>query len=284
MKQALSILLLLFIMKSYSQDTIYLHTPDDTIATIKEKALYYKTINKDVNPIEVSIYYTNGNKYSKAHYSSLIPEIKEGEYERYFYNGKTNIKGTFINNKMEGSWLIYNKEKGFVESKTNFKDNVRNGKSFTFYENGKLSRMEIYSNDTLLSAICYDTIGNIVVGCQLPKDTTEIFDVADVMPEFPGGYQSVMTYLSRNIRYPINAMENGLQGKVITKYYIDVDGTVKEPVVVKNTTGSNECAEEAKRVILSMPKWTPGIKDGKNVRVNYVLPITFKIQTAKIKN
>ena len=72
-------------------------------------------------------------------------------------------------------------------------------------------------------------------------------------------------------------MENGNEGKITVKCYIDIDGSVKEPVVLKNGTGSKECAQEAVRVVLSMPKWIPGSQKGKPVKVYYTLPVTFKI-------
>ena len=193
MKSIFSILLLFLIAKSYAQDTIYLHGVNDTIATTKEKALYYKTINSGVNPVEVNTYYTNGNKYSKAHYSSLIPEIKDGEYESYFYNGNINLKGTYKNNKLEGIWLAYNKEKNFIELKEMYKESLRNGRSFTFYENGKLSRLDIFVRDTLALSTCYDSIGN-VIECDLIIDKTEISDNTEVMPSFIGGVPALWSY------------------------------------------------------------------------------------------
>lgn len=273
MKQLFFGLLLLLVANSYAQDTIYLHGPDDTIATIKEKALYYKTINTGVTPIEVNMYYKNGNKYSKVHFSSLKPEIKEGEYERYFYNGNTNIKGTFINNKMEGAWLVYNKEKDFIEEKTNFKSNLREGKSFTFYENGKLRRMDVYVRDTLRLSTCYDSIGS-VIECSVDISTVE----KEVMPKFPGGVPALMKFISANIN-PKNITKNtnDIDGKVIVKFYIDIDGSVKDPVVLKNNTGVPECETEAIRIVSKMPKWIPGSQKGKSVKVYYTLPVTFDV-------
>ncbi len=273
MKKILSVLLFVLVSHAHAQDTIYLHDPNDTIATTKEKALYYKTINTSVNPIEVSVYYTNSNKYSKSHFSSLLPQIKDGEYESYFYNGKTKIKGSYINNKMEGAWLVYNKEKDFIETKTTFKDNLKHGRSFTFFENGKLGRMDIYVRDTLASSTCYDSIGNVIECAPIIDNNS--FERAEVMPTFPGGVQALMHFLQINIKYPSKAREKGLQGKVIVKFIIDVDGTVIDQEILKNGTGSPELGEEAMRVVLQMPKWIPGTQKGKPVKVYFTLPITF---------
>ena len=104
----------------------------------------------------------------------------------------------------------------------------------------------------------------------------EIFDRAEVMPTFPGGALELMKFLSKNIRYPEIARENGLQGKVIIRFIVDIDGSIIEPIVLKDGIGGG-CAEEAMRVISSMPKWIPGSQRGTPVKVYYVLPVTFKL-------
>jgi periplasmic protein TonB len=109
-----------------------------------------------------------------------------------------------------------------------------------------------------------------------PKEP-EIFDRAEVMPSYPGGVPELMKFLQKNIRYPSLARENGLEGKVIVKFYIDTDGTVREPAVLKDGVGGG-CGDEAIRVIKAMPKWTPGSQRGKAVKVYYTLPVTFKLQ------
>jgi TonB family protein len=283
MKQLFSILLLFLFAKSYAQDTIYLHGLDDTISVSKEKALYYKTINSNVNSIEVITYYKNGVRVSKVHYSSLKPDVMDGEYESYFYNGNTNIKGTFKDNKMEGAWIAYNKEKNFLEKKTTYKENVKSGRSYIFYETGKLKRMDIYVRDTLGLSTCYDSVGN-VINCAMLIESDEIFadsvgafSEIDTLPKFPGEVPALMKFLANNMVYPVNARDNGKQGKVIVKFIVNEDGTINNVIVLSNTTGSVECAEEAKCVIKKMPKWAPGILNGKKVKVYYTLPISFKL-------
>ncbi|HUM52414.1 MAG TPA: TonB family protein [Chitinophagales bacterium] len=110
---------------------------------------------------------------------------------------------------------------------------------------------------------------------EAPKEP-EIFDRAEVMPNFPGGIAELMGFLKKNILYPSLARENGLEGKVIVKFYVDTDGTVREPVVLKDGVGGG-CADEAIRVIKKMPKWTPGTQRGKPVKVYYTLPVSFKL-------
>lgn len=105
----------------------------------------------------------------------------------------------------------------------------------------------------------------------------EIFDRAEVMPTFPGGVTELMKFIQKNIRYPELARKKKLEGKVIVKFYIDKDGSVKDPEVLKDGVGGDS-AEESVRVIHSMPKWNPAMQNGNPVRCYYTLPITFKLQ------
>lgn len=96
------------------------------------------------------------------------------------------------------------------------------------------------------------------------------------MPEFPGGQEALNRFLVRNIKYPLLAQENGIQGRVICQFVVNSDGSIVDISVVRGVEESLD--KEAMRVIKSMPKWTPGRQGGKNVRVKYTLPIRFKLQ------
>lgn len=133
--------------------------------------------------------------------------------------------------------------------------------------------------DKNAKAIIEDVVkpGTGPVEPEAPKEP-EIFDRAEVQPRFPGDDPNgLVKWLIKNIKYPNIARENGLEGKVIVKFYVDVDGTVRDPVVLKDGVGGG-CAEEAIRVCKAMPKWIPGSQRGKNVKVYYTLPVNFKLQ------
>ena len=85
-----------------------------------------------------------------------------------------------------------------------------------------------------------------------------------------------LKYLSQNIKYPVMAQENGIQGRVIVQFVVNSDGSIVDPVVVRSVDPSLD--REALRVIQSMPKWKPGQQRGKAVRVRYTVPVTFKLQ------
>jgi TonB family protein len=107
------------------------------------------------------------------------------------------------------------------------------------------------------------------------KDST-IITRAEVMPSFPGGSSELMKFLSKNINYPVEARKIGAEGKVVVNFYVDTDGSIKNPIIVKDPVGYG-CAEEVLRVISIMPKWAPGMQDGVPAKVYFTLPVTFKL-------
>ena len=107
------------------------------------------------------------------------------------------------------------------------------------------------------------------------------FDVVEVMPQFPGGAPKLFEYLSQNIRYPKDAMEADIQGRVIVTFVVGKDGSISDARVVKSVNPSLD--EEALRVINAMPNWTPGTQSGKAVNVKYTVPISFRLDGGKPK-
>ena len=110
-----------------------------------------------------------------------------------------------------------------------------------------------------------------------PKvEETKVFDVVEEMPQFPGGQAALLEYLSKNIKYPVVAEENGIQGKVIVTFVVERDGSISDVKVVKSVDPSLD--KEASRVVKSMPKWQPGKQNGSAVRVKYTVPVQFRLQ------
>lgn len=274
MKFFFGLILSVIFLSSYSQDTLYFQKIEDSIRCAKENAHYFKVIDKSMQPVEVSLFHSNGVKISTAHYASVDLKVLDGTYESFFDNGSTEVKGYFQKNLMEGIWVEYDKEKYSLKEKVTYLHNLRNGKDFNFYENGKLKSLDIYRDGELASSSCFDTLGK-PMPC-IAADSIHPDGPPEIMPQFPGGVPALLQYLFTSIRPQFLSKEKGLQGKVKVKFYIDVDGSVRNPVVLMNETGSEEYAQEAIRVVLSMPKWTPGFQKGKPVKVYYTLPVNFK--------
>ena len=109
-----------------------------------------------------------------------------------------------------------------------------------------------------------------------PEEQT-IFEVVEQMPEFPnGGMAGLMQYLSKNIKYPTIAQENGTQGRVTVQFVVNRDGCIVDAKVLRGVDPYLD--KEAIRVISSMPKWKPGMQRGKAVRVKYTVPVMFRLQ------
>jgi len=103
-----------------------------------------------------------------------------------------------------------------------------------------------------------------------------IFLVVESMPGFPGGDDSLASYLERNLRYPGAAIENRIQGRVFVTFVIEEDGSVTNVRILRGIGGG--CDEEAVRVVRMMPRWIPGKQRGQPVRVQYNLPVKFTLQ------
>ena len=109
---------------------------------------------------------------------------------------------------------------------------------------------------------------------EAPK--AEIFTVVEEQPGYPGGDEARIKFLQENIKYPEEAKELGVQGKVFVTFVVEVDGSITDVRVLRGIGAG--CDEEAIRVVKSMPKWVPGKQRGVPVRVQFNLPIKFTLQ------
>lgn len=115
--------------------------------------------------------------------------------------------------------------------------------------------------------------------CSAQAQTTQqeepVFEVCEVMPQFPGGLNEMMNYLSTNIRYPKEAQKEKIEGRSVVQFVVETDGSLSSFSVMKSSHPLLDA--EALRVIKSMPKWTPGTQGGKFVRVQFALPVSFRL-------
>jgi protein TonB len=102
------------------------------------------------------------------------------------------------------------------------------------------------------------------------------FTSVEQMPGFPGGEKALMKFLSDHINYPTIAIENNIQGRVIVRFVVKKDGSIGDIQVQRGL--DEACDKEARRVVASMPRWVPGMQNGRAVPVYFTLPITFKLQ------
>ena len=144
-------------------------------------------------------------------------------------------------------------------------------------------------NKTKTAIGSFDVKGNDEAGGEVLKATeviaqpeppkeeeTKVFDVVEVMPSFPGGQAALFEWLSKNIKYPVVAEENGVQGRVIVTFVVERNGSITDVQVVKSVDPSLD--KEAVRVVKAMPHWIPGKQNGSAVRVKFTVPVTFRLQ------
>ena len=109
-----------------------------------------------------------------------------------------------------------------------------------------------------------------------PETKEIIYAHLKQMPEFPGSKKGLQKYLLENTKYPDAALKKGITGSVLVRFVVDKKGKVKTPSVTQSL-GSG-CDEEALRVVRNMPDWKPGRQNGRNVAVQFNLPINFHLQ------
>lgn len=111
-----------------------------------------------------------------------------------------------------------------------------------------------------------------------PKEDVakKVFDVVEEMPSFPGGNGALMQFLQSNVKYPVVAQENGVQGRVQIGFVVERDGSITDVRVVRSVDPSLD--KEAMRVVKMMPRWNPGKQNGQTVRVKYTVPVLFRLQ------
>ncbi len=129
---------------------------------------------------------------------------------------------------------------------------------------------------TQLPPAISDVIIEEQIEMPLPPDEDPILNVAEKMPQFPGGESELLKFVSRSVIYPVTAQEKKIMGDVVVQFVVEKDGSLSNIKVVSPTDPSLD--KESIRVIESMPKWTPGENKGKVVRVKYTLPIRFRLQ------
>ncbi len=135
---------------------------------------------------------------------------------------------------------------------------------------------ELVIEDTEVTQDTEIDFSDIQVEDDSSGDDAPVFFIVEDMPEFPGGEAALTKYLATEVKYPVIAQENGIQGRVYIKFVVNTDGRVANVEVARGVDPSLD--KEALRVVKAMPKWKPGKQRGKTVRVSYTVPINFVLQ------
>ena len=108
------------------------------------------------------------------------------------------------------------------------------------------------------------------------KKNQKVFDIVEQMPEYPGGQAALFEFISKNVKYPEDAVKKKVEGKVFVTFVVDTDGKITDVSLLRKVFPSLDA--EAMRVISAMPNWIPGRQKGQAVRVKYTVPIMFRLK------
>ncbi len=204
---------------------------------ISSSSLYLK-FKKNANKALIESYTSGKITWNDPSIEEYIERIKDGTYKEWYENGQLWKEIEYKEGKMNGHYISY-------------------------WENGQIKREEFMGGAKLVVGKCFDHDGNEI------KHTPMV-----QMPEFPGGEEKLMDFLSQNIQYPIVMMDEKVQGRVFTKFTVGKDGSLSNIIILHSIHSAGD--EEAVRVIKLMPNWKPGILEGEPVSTAYILPIMFR--------
>lgn len=149
-----------------------------------------------------------------------------------------------------------------------------------------IEEIKVVEDDVKVESVDFnseDKKDEVVVFHEMPKveekveeEVEEVFMVVEEAAEFPGGNTALMKYFGDNIRYPVSASENGVQGRVICQFTVWKDGSISDIKILRSVHPALD--NEAIRLIKGMPKWKPGKQLGKPVASRFTLPVLFRLQ------
>lgn len=265
----LIILLLTLTVVVYAQDTLYFAANNKRVA-IKDSALTYRIFTPDQirkgNVIE-SVYFKTGKIKSTC---SLLLQFKKNANKTIiesYTSGKIswNDPGMekYIEKLKDGTYKEWY-ENGQLMKEIEYKEGKMNGHYTSYWENGQIKRMEFFDNIKSVKGKCFDQNGNEIRHTAMEQ-----------VPEFPGGSESLMRFLTQNIKYPIVMQEEKIQGIVVAQFVVGKDGSLSDIKIIRSLHPAGD--KEALRVISLMPNWKSGIQEDEPVSVRYTLPISFRM-------
>lgn len=242
MKHLSTFILLLSSCIVSAQDTTFYNEDWDTIQSINQCS-YYKILERnsvDSNTASIKTFFKSGQIKEEINYSNYTKKKKHGNEKHWQENGQ-------------------------LRKEINYKSGEFHGRLTTFWPNGILKRKEEYIDGKFLTGNCYSSTGN---------DTT--FYNYEIMPEFPGGIESMMEFINENIKYPKKSRRKGIEGRVVVSFIVNSYGEITNTKILKGV--NSEIDEEALRVVNLFPIWKPGRQDGENVSVQFNLPFLFQLR------
>lgn len=228
--------------------------------------------------------YKSYHKNGQIKSSEIYKKGKKAGLCKYYYeNGKLRFEEAYNEYGMADGLFKTYYENGQLESLYTYRNNIKSGIYQEFYENGRLreegrydsgQRIPYQSPNTKSSSDSNNTSQNNRITESKVKNS-KVFENVDIMPTFSGGDSELRKFLASNLKYPTIAAENGVEGRVVIRFVVGIDGSISDVEITHSLNPS--CDREALRVIKSMPAWIPGTQDGIKVPVYFTLPVIFKL-------
>jgi len=261
---------------AYSQnDTTLYYKANNKPALGKEDATQYISIKEQKeNTFKISTYNKSDGKWKKLLFDDIAslendsvviikPELKGLSVNRFIYRifkplgsgfhiKDYDKKGNLLKEGLSRTLIVPHWE-GQVKS---------------YYKSGKLQSISRYKNNQVQSNEVWINKGKLYL--------KNVFKTVDVMPQFKTGDEDLQRYIGSTVQYPQMAQENGITGCVVVSFIVDENGDVIYEYIRKSVDKYLDA--EALRVAKSMPQWTPGLLDGKAVKVSYSMPINFRLR------
>ena len=249
---------------SFSQiDTVYLNKSGQKCSRID--ATSYRIFTPDSLGFNMQQYRMNDSLKMIGHYRSLAPnEVRDGMFIEYMETGDVLEEIVYVNGIKSGLISRYypGKRPWFFGE---FAAGLPVGNHEWFREDGSKYRLEKYIDGKLNEGFCYSKSG---------ADT--MYFPEEEMAEFPGKQEALYKFIAKNVKYPKECIEKEIEGRVHVKFVIDQQGNIINSEIIRSVHPLLD--EEALRVVNSMPHWKPAKMEGKPVKVEFKLPISFKLQ------
>lgn len=247
-----------------------IYNPDKVMLTHNKRSTDKAGKNLNGNYEE---WYDNGNKWLEGTYAD---NKKVGVWKNYNYSNSKIESGSYLNEKKEGEWIAKNASEQIIFKK-NYKDGALNGFSTYYDTTGQVKFIITYLSDSIINEEILDTL--------FYNEKSDILKNPPVLKtcnNLEGEDRkkcSDITYLKfiySDIKYPILARQEGIEGMAMISFVIEKDGSLSEFTTYRGIC--KEIEKECIRVLKKSPQWSPGTKNGEAVRVMFNMPVRFRLE------
>ncbi|WP_020571270.1 energy transducer TonB [Neolewinella persica] len=229
-------------------------------------------------------------------YTDSRRSILQGPHRAWFDNGHRKLEATYEDGLLQGPYREYAYSNDSLITLGQFAYGEKEGEWVSYYSSGSVREKKHYLKGKQEGEfIAYDTLGVITEQGLMQADTVFSYSIEkapsdlESMPRFPGceeiedkdaqtacAKRKMLEFVYATLRYPARAAEKDVQGKAEVRFVVEKDGSITEIEVRRGL--NSDISRELERIISKMPTWHPGYKQGEPVRVQFFLPVTFKLQ------